>query len=149
MLRLFNMGLFLAFFLSVFGMPQAEACSPPMGGVRMPSYGENLAGAERVFLGTIESKTIEKWDIRLQVKIEKTWKGPSEKEAIVLANNGSTCDGFGASTQKGLVCLFFLDDKGRAVSGQGSGESSRCESNGAKKPQDLIAEYEKNKSRYC
>lgn len=139
-IRLHATLLFAALSLSAFS---ADACRPSVN-QKYPSLKENFERAKSIYFATISKTTPTEKVLKLDLKIEKIFKGTAPSGNFVMTNESSSCDRIAYGIGPGDGCIFFELPNGKLMTSMFDGESTFCIPMGSPRLKTLAAEYEVN-----
>jgi len=132
--------LFAALILS--SLP-VDACRPSAN-QKYPSLRENFERTKSIYFATILKSTPTEKVLKLDLKMEKIFKGSAPAGNFVLTNESSSCDRIAYGIGPGDGCIFFELPNGKLMTSMFDGESTFCIPMGAPRLKTLAAEYEVN-----
>jgi hypothetical protein len=131
----------LCFAALTLGSVVAKACRPSPN-QKYPTLEENYRRAKSIYFATISKATPTKSVLKLEVTIEKIFKGEPPNNGFVLTNESSSCDRIAYGIARGDGCIFFELPNGKLMTSMFEGESSFCLPMGTPRLKNLAAEYE-------
>jgi hypothetical protein len=118
----------------------ASACRP-RADQTYPTLEENFKRSKGIYFATVLKSVPVDSVLKLELRLEKSFKGTQSKEFSVRTGKMTTCDQLAWGISAGDACMLFELPDGKLLTSLFDGEASFCLPKGSTRLKNVLAEY--------